>query len=518
MRQGSLLWLVRNDLRIEWRELTAQWSTGLAVTVGLAVVSIITYVWLLVLGNFRPLFEPPVAAELNILTGVLVLGLLPVAVMLGMNHSIKAVFERNDLDLLLTSPVPTRTVFTSRLLGVASYLFLALGLFLLPLGIAGLIMSIPRLLGIVPVLLALGLSGAAVGMLLTLLLVRLIGARRARTFAQIVAALTGAIVILAMQLPAVLGDNQISNVTMQRIIGWFQPGGILAVDSPLWVPGRTLLADPVATVLTVGAALALFLLASVTLHRWFQLGVSSAVTVSGRRKRVSADQLRFDPSGSLWRTMLRKEWRLLIRDTFLASQTLLQVVYMIPLGFILFFNRDGSVGVDLGPALAAVLTLLAGTLASSLARIVMAGEEAMELLVASPVPARQLRQAKFIAALLPVWLLSTPLLFGLFLYEPDAGLLAALGVVVTTVCAGFIRLKNPSRARRQDLFKRQGQGDQLLAFFDGMLPLAWGGTVWLLLAGSTWWLLTLGIGVVLLMFAWQRGAALGVDYAGMTRE
>src|SRR5690625_2086351 len=142
MRQGSLLWLVRNDLRIEWRELTAQWSTSLAVTVGLAVVSIITYVWLLVLGSFRPLFEPPVAAELNILTGVLVLGLLPVSVMLGMNHSIKAVFERNDLDLLLTSPVPTRTVFTSRLLGVASYLFLALGLFLLPLGIAGLILSI----------------------------------------------------------------------------------------------------------------------------------------------------------------------------------------------------------------------------------------------------------------------------------------------------------------------------------------------------------------------------------------
>src|SRR5690625_2554841 len=188
--------------------------------------------------------------------------------------------------------------------------------------------------------------------------------------------------------------------------------------------------------------------------------------------------------------MLIKEWFYRISDKFMSSQTLLQVVYMIPLGFILFFNRDASVGLDLGPALAAALTLLAGTLASSLARIVMAGEEAMELLVASPVPARQLRQAKFIAALLPVWLLSTPLLVGLFLYEPGAGLLAALGVVVTTVCAGFIRRKNPSRARRQDLFKRQGQGDQLLAFFDGMLPLAWGGTVWLLLAGSTWWLLT----------------------------
>src|SRR5690625_1267245 len=119
MRQGSLLWLVRNDLRIEWRELTAQWSTSLAVTVGLAVVSIITYVWLLVLGSFRPLFEPPVAAELNILTGVLVLGLLPVAVMLGMNHSIKAVFERNDLDLRSeehTSELQSRGHLVCRLL------------------------------------------------------------------------------------------------------------------------------------------------------------------------------------------------------------------------------------------------------------------------------------------------------------------------------------------------------------------------------------------------------------------
>src|SRR5690625_6756236 len=118
--------------------------------------------------------------------------------------------------------------------------------------------------------------------------------------------------------------------------------------------------------------------------------------------------------------MLIKEWFYRISDKFMSSQTLLQIVYMIPLGFILFFNRDASVGLDLGPALAAALTLLAGTLASSLARIVMAGEEARDPVVLSTVPARPPGEAMHLSALPPVCALHAPALFGLFVCASDS--------------------------------------------------------------------------------------------------
>ena len=518
MRAGSLPWLIRHDLRVEWRELSAQWSTSLAVALGLAALIVLTFLWLLALNLFGPLFEAPFPAELNILTGVLVLGVLPISVMLGINQSIKAVFERNDLDLLLASPLPTRTVFTSRLLGVASYIFVTFGVFLLPLGVAGLIIGVPRLLGIVPLLIALALCGAALGMLLTLLLVRLIGARGARTLSQVLAALSGAAVILAMQVPALLGGGEFSNEKIVRVAALFQPGGILASDSPLWLPGRTLLLDPLATVITLAAAGLLLLLASVSLHRWFLLGVGSSVTVSRGRRPAATAALRFSRSRSLWRTMLDKEWRLLIRDTYLLSQTLLQVVYMIPLAFVLFFNRDLSMTLPLGPLLAAALTMLTGTLAISLSRIVITGEEAMDLLVGSPVPAAQIRRAKLLAALVPVWILSVPLIIGLLLFEPAAGLVAVPAVAATSLSTGFIRLNNPVKVRRQDLFRRQGQGDQVLAFIDGFIPLAWAGTVWLALVSNWWAVAPFGIALALLAVAWARGRRLWADYAEIAVE
>lgn len=518
MRAGSLPWLIRHDLRVEWRELSAQWSTSLAVALGLAALIVLTFLWLLALNLFGPLFEAPFPAELNILTGVLVLGVLPIAVMLGINQSIKAVFERNDLDLLLASPLPTRTVFAGRLLGVAGYIFAALGIFLLPLAVAALITGVPRLLGIVPVLIVLALTGAALGMLLTLLLVRLIGARRARTVGQVVGALSGALVVLATQLPLLTGEGQITNENFVRIVALFQPGGVLAGDSPVWWPGRTLLLDPLPTVVTLAAAGLLMLLAVVSLHRWFLLGAGSPVTTSGRRRPATEQSLRFGRSRSLWRTMLAKEWRLLIRDPYLTSQTLLQVVYMIPLGVVLFYNRDPSGVLPLGPALAAAVTVLTGTLAASLCRIVMSGEEAMDLLVGSPVSAVQIRQAKRMAALVPVWVLAAPLVIGLLLFEPLAGAVASVAVAVTGLSAAFVRLNNPVRAGRQDLFRRQGQGDQLLNFIDGFVPLAWAGTVWLLLVSNPWAVATLALALALLAVAWQRGKRLWADYAEIATE
>lgn len=518
VNQGSLAWLLQHELRIEWRELSAQWNRPLVLAFGLGVLGLLAFIWFQLLRSFAPLFEAPLAPELNILAGVLALAVLPITVMLGINQSIKAVFERNDLDLLLSSPLPVRTVLSSRLLSVAAYIFVALGVFLLPLAAAALFLGVPRLLGVVPLLLALALAGAALGMLLTLLLVRLLGARQARAIGQLLAAVSGAVVVLALQIPAFLGGSEVSNQSIARVVALFQPGGILASDSPLWLPGRTLLLDPLPTVLTLVSAVVLLALASFTLHRWFLLGVGSSVTVSVRRRPVTGQSLRFSRSGSLWRTMLAKEWRLLIRDTYLSSQTLLQVVYMIPLALVIFVNRDLTLGVPLGPALAAALTLLTGTLAAGLCRIVMSGEEAMDLLVAAPVPARQIRQAKRLAALIPVWILSAPLLVGLLLLEPMAGLAAAPAVALTTLSAAFIRLNNPSRTRRQDLFKRQGQGDQVLTFIDGFVHLGWAGTVLLLLIGSWWSVATVGVALVLLAIARQRGQRLLADYAAIAPE
>ena len=296
---------------------------------------------------------------------------------------------------------------------------------------------------------------------------------------------------LAAQVPNLMRDQASS--ALQRWVLQLQPlfaeGGALGPGSVVWLPARALFLDPLALAVTLCGAAALAWLTAATLHGTFMSGGRQAVTAPTRR-RADAGGVRFRPR-SVTRLVLLKEWRLILRDPYLLSQVLLQLVYMVPL-LVVLPRGPGSVGsLDLTAGLAGMLVMLAGTLVMGLTLIVVGGEEAHDLLAAAPVPRARLERLKLAAALAPVWALALVPLALLAWQRPALGMLTAVALGLATLSSALLRLWNPAPAKRADLFKRRGRrGDPVMNFVEGLLPLLWGG--WVAFVGSgaawAWWL------------------------------
>ena len=145
-RPGSTPWLVRHEVRLAWRAVGGK-KANKAIAF-LAVLSLGLHVgaWALLRGSSGEAWPPAAAWLLGGAAWVCILLMLAQAIA----ASVAALFDRGDLDLLLSSPLPTRTVFLARGLGIAANLPV-LYLFLLgPLANVGLFMGHANLLAIYP--------------------------------------------------------------------------------------------------------------------------------------------------------------------------------------------------------------------------------------------------------------------------------------------------------------------------------------------------------------------------------
>ena len=514
MRIGSLPWLLRHEIRVRWRELLGDTSVSTIVIVGLAAALFAHLVVWQLLSLVRDFLTPPFPPEAVFLAAALLLVMVPFGLTVGINHSVVALFERGDLDLLVSSPIPSRTIFAARLLAVGAGVFVTLGVFVLPVASLGLLMGTPHLMGAIPLLLAVALVTGSLGMLVTLGLVRLIGPRRARTTSQVLAAVGGLALFLLTQVPALLGNDFDMSERVATWVTYFAPGGPLAAESAVWLPARTLFLDPLGTASTLAFSTLIAWGVVVTLHRAFVTGLGLVEAPKRRRPRVAQGGLRFKDRGTL-SMLLLKEWRLMLRDPFLVSQTLLQVVYLLPAAYIVFFNDNTAIpGLDLGSMLAVLLVVTCGTLAASLARIAVAGEEVPDLVAGSPVPLGLVRRSKALAALLPVWFLAAPLLVGLVLYDAPAAGIALVFVVAATLTVTSIRLMNPVRTSRQDLFRRnKALGDPVLGVLEGFSPLVWGLASYMIASGRPLGVLALAASLLIPSICYLRARAKGYTHA-----
>ena len=119
-------------------------------------------------------------------------------------------YARADLDLIMSSPANLANVFSVRIVAIAlSVAGMALLLstpFVDVLAIGGGI----RWLSAFGVVIAIGLTAAAVAIAITVLLFRLIGPGRTRLVAQILAAIIGAGFVIALQVAAILSYGTLS--------------------------------------------------------------------------------------------------------------------------------------------------------------------------------------------------------------------------------------------------------------------------------------------------------------------
>jgi ABC-2 type transport system permease protein len=474
-RPGSTPWLVRHEIRLAWRGVGGKRAWLLLSLLGLLAVAAHVGAWFLV--RHWPTGALPPAA--TYILGAAVWICISLMLAQGILGSVTALFDRGDLDLLLSSPIPTRSVFMARALGIAfNAVVLYLGL-LAPIADVGLFAGHPALLAIYPTMIGLALLVAALGIAVTLLLVRLIGARRARTAAQLLGTLVGAALFLCSQGPNMLGPAAARAVTL-RVLHWAEPGGPLALDSLVWLPARAMQGEPL-PLLAVFATGTVALWGVVGLAQGrFLAGTQESVDGSARRGQAAprAGSVRFRVG--LWQTVLVKEWRLILRDTQLISQTLMQMLYLLPMMFLMLRGENRSLALTV-PA----VVFLASSLVGSLAWITVAAEDAPELLGSSPNSMTQVRVLKVLAALLPVWLLVSPVMAYLAAVRPSLALIFAFCVAGGTVSTGAGQIWYPRQGKRTDM-KRRAQGHGVVTIVELMVVAGWVATAWSLSARPVW--------------------------------
>jgi ABC-2 type transport system permease protein len=457
-RPGSTLWLLGCEMRLAWRNLWGARRLRVRI-ISMAVVGLVA----LSLGSMLALALRGAEIPINrfSILAADVASLLVFTLMLSQTlaAATEALYTRGDLDLLFSAPIAPRKVLTARFASLAATAFSAFALLAAPLIGPAAIFGHWKWLAFFAVLAALAMAASGAGLALAVGLFRLIGARRTRTVAQLMAAAIGAAFFLVSQARTVLGGRGATGIWMQVASAANDPKLTLppGADWPL----RAALGEPAALAGVLVAGLAIFLGASAWLARRFAADSSAAQgadTAAPRRRTRPPGAF----TGGAFAATFVKELRLLWRDIALISQVLLRALYLIPVTF-LAIHSAGSHATLVLPGASAAIAFLAGQVGGSLTWITVSAEDAPELIAASPARFQTVRNAKLAAGLAPLaGLLVVPL--GVFAFlAPIAGLAALLGAAASATAAGLINAWHPKPGKRSE-FRRRRQGSVLIGF------------------------------------------------------
>ncbi|MEH6437339.1 hypothetical protein [Massilia sp. DD77] len=476
---GSVRWLMAHELRLAWFNAGASSGTPSGRRPGGAAIALLAGGWVLLhLAAWFTLrrLEGFDRTALPLLAAISVVMLVGATAMLSssLKASVLALFERGDLDLLLSSPLPSHSTFTVRLGAIAAGTASVYYFLLAPFAHAGLLLGQPAWLGLYPAVIGLPVLCACAGMLMTLALVRMLGARRTRVVGQVLGALAGASVFIVSQL--YMQTSQVRRRDAEAaLLARLGRDDSLGADSALWLPARAVLGDPLPALGLLALAGLAFLGTARYTHRFFVQGLQQSVS-----------ELRASPAGttgphfrfgrSVFDTIVIKEWRLILRDPHLISQVLLQLLYLLPLCFVVFSRSALQL-----PAVAAGLALLCGSLAGSLAWIVISAEDVPDLLRTAPAAGRTVRLAKLAAVVAPPLAVVALPLAWLLIHAPAAGILACLAVVGSVWSAALVVLWC-GRPGLRSSFKGRGKANFLSNFLEMSGSLCWGALGGLLVA------------------------------------
>jgi ABC-2 type transport system permease protein len=179
--------------------------------------------------------------------------------------------------------------------------------------------------------------------------------------------------------------------------------------------------------------------------------------------------------------MRRKEWILLRRDPWLVSQTLTQLLYLIPPALLLshsFGNTTGSMVV-----VVMVLVTVGGQLAGALGWLAISGEDAPDLVATAPLPRGAVVRAKVEAVMGALAMALGPLVVVLALFSPYHAVFAALGITVAGASTLQIQLWFRAQARRSH-FRRRHTSSRIATFAEALTSFSWAAATGLAAAGS----------------------------------
>ena len=477
---AALTWFARHELRLAWREWLAMMTAGRRGRKRRAVVGLIAFAAIMhlpayaVIGRFADLQAPLDKSTLIVITATIFL-----AWALMLSQAIESVtrvfYARADLDLIMSSPVRLANVFSVRIAAIAlSVIAMALLLstpFVDVLVIGGGI----RWLAAYGVVIAIGLSAAAAAIAVTIVLFRLIGPSRTRLVAQILAAIIGAGFVIALQIAAILSYGTLSRfaVLTSDAAAGFAPD----IESVLWWPARAALGDGEALLLLLAGGLVLLGAVMAMFSASFAdtvVSVSANAAPSHQGSRTKTFR-----AGSRQRALRWKEFLLLRRDPWLVSQTLMQLLYLVPPALMLWRSfSDSSAAIVL---ITPVIVMAAGQLAGGLAWLTMSGEDAADLVATAPLPASRVTRAKIEVVLIITGAIFAPLVTALLFASPLQAAVTALAVAIAAASATAIQLWFRVQARRSQ-FRRRQTSSRLATFAEAFSSIGWAATAALALA------------------------------------
>lgn len=499
---AALARFTHHELRLYWRDWSWLFSgrrnrSTRRALVGIAIFAAILH--LIAWAVLKPFFEGGGVLNQRALAVVSISILLSFTMMLSqaMESVTRAFYARDDLDLILSSPAPSRDLFLVRIamMGLTGWAMSVL--MVAPfLHVAALMGGAAWLSGYAVMLAVAQLStGSAV--LLTLFLFRTVGAQRTRFIAQIAAAVIGAAFLIGLQVVAILSYGSMSRFSLfnAEFIAAHAPGE----GSALWWPALAVTgeAGPLSGIVIV--ALAFFAMAAMTGAIQFRRIVISALGVSEQTRRHTRTRRSFRMR-STGGALIHKELKLIGRDPWLISQTLMQVLYLLPPAVMLWisFGEDVQIAVVIAP----VVVMAVGQLAGGLAWLTISGEDAPDLIATAPVTASARLWAKVGAVLAIVGCIVAPLALALAFVSPSGAAVTFIGALSAASCAILVQLWFRAQATRA-MFRRRQVASKASTFTEAAASILCAGTTALVAAGQILALLPAALLVLVMAIAWK---------------
>jgi ABC-2 type transport system permease protein len=506
----SIAWFARHEARLAWRDWRVLLSGGRRrrnITLALGFGSFVLFLHALAYGalarSAAMLAQPPDKRMLVYVTGTL---MLYQSLMLSqaMEAVTRAFYARGDIELIQTSPAPVGRVFAVRLIAMA------ITITLMSLALAAPVIDVaawlggPAYLAGYGVVAAMAMVSVAIAAMLTVALFRLIGPRRTRFVAQVVSAVIGASFVIGIQFAAIVSYGSLSRSAFLQSEALVDraPGAA----SLLYLPAHAAAGNGAALVIVLAlgiASLAAAIFVYAPRFGGFALAAASVSATPMRRRRRVVAFLTVSSAGAL----RRKEWVLLRRDPWLMSQSLMQLLYLLPPMFLLYrsFYETGRATALLVP----VLVMAAGQLAGGLAWLAISGEDAPELIASAPVTAARVLWAKTEAVLSAVGIIFAPFLAVLAITDPTAAAATMLGIALAACSATLIQFWFRTQAKRAQ-FRRRQTSSRIATIAEALASITWAGVGALAASGSPLAAVPAVLAVLILTGTWAISPARGI--------
>jgi ABC-2 type transport system permease protein len=496
---ASLSFFAHHELRLAWRDWLSMMTAGrrgrervvaVALTIFIVFAHLLAYYFVARYVDEVARMDKPAFV---IITGCILLS-WSLLLSQAMESVTRAFYARADLDLILSSPAAARKIFAVRIAAMALAVILMASLLASPVINVLVLRGGARWIAAYGVVAAMGATAAALAVALTVAMFRVIGPKRTRLAAQIVAAVIAAVFIIGLQVAAILSHGTLSRMVFLE--SYTLIALVPEVDSFAWIPARAALGDLRALAAVLGSSLALLGAAILVFSTRFgdhAIAASSVSAGNTRQRRVSAFRDR-----APIRVLRQKEWTLLLRDPWLVSQTLMQMLYLLPPALLLW--RSYGEGTGALVVLVPVLVMAAGQLAGGLAWLAISGEDAPDLVATAPIPRTHVVRAKVEAVLGGIAIAFAPFIVALAFLSLTGTVIAAIGIIVAAAAATGIQFWFRKQATRR-YFRHRQTASRFATFAEAFSSISWAAAA-ALAAGGTWfWLLPAAIGLGILATA-----------------